>query len=299
MSSQRDLAAAALLGGATGMRSFSGPTALALRGRLVRGPAKTATIAAGVGELLADKAPLAPPRTFPPSLAFRIASAGVCGRELGGLAGAGVGAAAAVASSAGTYRARKALGQMTGLPDPLLGLAEDGVAYGAARLATRPEGEPEAGPRTLRLARGALRGAAAGVFGTAVLTGAQLGVQQVTGSGSSRAPEKVGRKVVGAVLGKRVKRKHRGMLNQAMHWGYGTQWGADYGITAALAGTRPPVLAGGAGLGMTAWAASLIQLPAFDAAPPPWRQPPAQLATDAGLHLLYGLAVAAALKALP
>ena len=282
------------------MRSFSGPTALALRGRLVQGPAKIAIVAAGAGELLGDKAPLVPPRTFPPSLAFRAASGGVCGRELGGAAGAGVGVLASVASTVGTYRARKAITEMTGLPDAVVGLAEDGVAYGAAALATRPDADdPEAGPRTVRLARGAVRGAAAGVFGTAVMTGAQLGLQQVTGASGSRAPEKVGRKVIGAVLGKRVKRKHRGTLNQAMHWGYGTQWGADYGITAALAGARPPVLAGGAGLGVTAWAASLVQLPAFDAAPPPWRQPPAQLATDAALHVLFGVSVAAALKALP
>jgi uncharacterized membrane protein len=300
MPSERDLAAAALLGGTIGMRSLTGPAALALRGRLVHGPLRTGAVAAAAGELLADKAPVAPPRTSVPSLVFRGLSGAVAGRELAGAAGAGVGTAAAIAGTFGSYHARKAITDMTGLPNAVVGLAEDGVAVSAAALATRTGGdEPESDAKALRIARGVVRGAAAGVFGTAVMTGAQLALQKATGSSESRAPETVGRKVIGAVAGKRVKRKHRGTLNQAMHWGYGTQWGIDLGVTGALAGTRPPVLAGGAGLGLAAWTASLIQLPAFDAAPPPWHQPPGQLATDAGLHVLFGLAVAAALRALP
>lgn len=46
------------------------------------------------------------------------------------------------------------------------------------------------------------------------------------------------------------------------------------------------------------WGAGLAQLPALGLAPPPWKQSPAALATDAGFHLVYGLGAAAALRVL-
>ena len=44
--------------------------------------------------------------------------------------------------------------------------------------------------------------------------------------------------------------------------------------------------------------ASLVELPAMKLSPPPWEQPPAELALDASYHLVYGMAVAAAYRLL-
>ena len=131
------------------------------------------------------------------------------------------------------------------------------------------------------------------------MTGAQLAVQKATGADESRVPEQIGRKLARRVMGKRVKRGNRDTLNQAMHWTYGTSWGVDLGVTAALAGSRPPLVAGGAGLGLAVWVAGLAQLPAFGVAPPPWQQSPAALATDAAYHVVYGVAASSALRVLP
>jgi uncharacterized membrane protein len=135
MASGRDLAGAALVGAAAGLRTFTGPAALALRGRLPGGRA-VAVLAAG--ELVGDKTPWVPARTDPPSLAGRTTSGALCGVVLAGPPGAAVGALAAAGSTFASYRARRALGELTGLPDPVIGVAEDGVAIAAAALATRP-----------------------------------------------------------------------------------------------------------------------------------------------------------------
>jgi uncharacterized membrane protein len=63
---------ASLLGASSGLRTFSGPAALALHGRLGRGRARVAVIAAGAGELAFDKLPGAPARTEVPGLGGRL-----------------------------------------------------------------------------------------------------------------------------------------------------------------------------------------------------------------------------------
>ena len=300
-----DLAGAALLGAAAGMRTFTPPAALALRGRLLpRSPGRFALLAAAGGEFIGDKAPGVPSRTSPPAFAGRVLSGVVAGRTVGGAAGAVAGGAVAAGSTLATYRVRAALGELTGLPDPVIGVVEDGVAIATAALASGaavreepPEPGEEAPPR--RVLRGLARGAVAGVVGTAVMTAVQVAEMQVTGHKPSRAPEQVGRRVVRGLFGKRVPRSEAEHLNQAMHWLYGTSWGMGYGVVTATGGTRPDPLIGGVALGATAWAASLAQLPAFGVAPPPWQQSPAALATDLGLHLAFGAAVAGVLRALP
>src|SRR5919199_1029681 len=100
MASQRDLAGAALIGAVSGVRTFTGPAALAVRGRLLSGsPARYALMAAAIGEYAGDKSPLVPPRTSPPALAGRVVSGAFSGHAVGGPVGAGVGAVAAVAGT--------------------------------------------------------------------------------------------------------------------------------------------------------------------------------------------------------
>ena len=284
MPSERDLAGAALVGAASGMRTMSGPAALALRGRLPGGPAVAALAA---GELVADKLPFVPPRTDPPALAARAASGAVSGSRLAGGPGAALGALAAAGSSFATMRARSALVELTGLPDPVVAVAEDGVALGAAALATAPRRETDEDESKLRRVG---RGLVAGLVGTAAMTAAQVAVLKATGGKPSRAPEKVARRVFGR---RAVKRKQRETLNTAMHWAYGTGWGVPLGLTG-----RPGLL-GGVAHGLSVWGAGLAELPAFGVAPPPWEQSPGALAQDAAMHVVYGVAVAGALSVLP
>jgi uncharacterized membrane protein len=129
---------AALLGTAAGLRSATPFGALALRGRLGGGRARTAALLAAGGELVADKLPMTPSRTSPPAFAGRLASGAAAGRLVGGTAaGAAVGSATAAAGAFAGERMRAAIGHRTGWPDPLVALAEDALAVGLALVATR------------------------------------------------------------------------------------------------------------------------------------------------------------------
>ena len=128
---------AALIGVVCGMRSAMGPAVLAWRGRLGGASTGRLLMAAAAGEAVADKTPVVPPRTSAPALAGRVLSGAVCGRTVGGTPGVVAGALGALAGTFGAYHARAALGEATGLPDPLLGVGEDALALGLAALATR------------------------------------------------------------------------------------------------------------------------------------------------------------------
>jgi hypothetical protein len=267
-----------------------------------------ALTAAAAGEALGDKTPLVPSRTGPPALAARVVSGAVSGHTLADSPGMAAGAAGAVAAAIGAQRARTGLVELTGLPNPVLGLIEDGVALAAASLATREgderaeQSEPREGAErpsaTTNLLYGAVRGAVAGVTATAAMTATQTAIQRATGASSSRTPEQATRKVLKRLFGTHVPRRRRDTLNQAAHWLYGTSWGVAYGLASA-AGARTSVPVGGAALGVTAWVAEQVQLPALGVAPPPWQQSPLAVASDAGLHLLHGLTAAATIRALP
>jgi uncharacterized membrane protein YagU involved in acid resistance len=86
------------------------------------------------------------------------------------------------------------------------------------------------------------------------------------------------------------------MLNNAMHWDYGTTWGAVYALTDGIG--EIPVIARGSAFGTGVWGASLIELPAMKLAPPVWKYPPVELALDVSYHLVYGVAAATAYAAL-
>jgi hypothetical protein len=81
-------------------------------------------------------------------------------------------------------------------------------------------------------------------------------------------------------------------LTNAMHWGYGTTWGAAYALMRKRVVAHP--LLGGLGFGLGVWAASYAQLVPLGIYSPPWRYPVATLAEDASYHAVYGVAVAAA-----
>jgi uncharacterized membrane protein len=127
---------AAALGVVSGMRTFTAAGVLALRGRW-DGPAGRIAPLVALGEFAADKHPAIPPRSDPPLLLGRVLSGAIAGRALAGARGAGVGAAGAAATTHASERLRGMIGQRTGIPDALIGLAEDVVAVGLAVHATR------------------------------------------------------------------------------------------------------------------------------------------------------------------
>ena len=102
-------------------------------------------VLAAAGELLVDKLPITPDRVENRGLVARVASGALrrgdarLGEGRGGrlalpaLAGAG----GAYLGSWGGFAARRALGTGTGLPDPVVAVAEDLVAVGLAAVAVR------------------------------------------------------------------------------------------------------------------------------------------------------------------
>jgi uncharacterized membrane protein len=119
----------AVIGAACGLRTFSGPAALAVHRGLGGPRGRVAIVAVAVGELVGDKLPMTPARTSPPALAGRIVAGAFCGQRVGGAAGAGVGAAAAVMSAFAGMRARGEVVRALKLPDPVVAVGEDAVAY--------------------------------------------------------------------------------------------------------------------------------------------------------------------------
>jgi uncharacterized membrane protein len=289
------LRSAAALGAVSGMRTFGGWAGLALRGRVTDRRLRAGLLLAAAGEMAADKTPWVPPRSAAPALTGRVISGALAGRLLGAARGARLGAAVAAASTYPSERARALLGGRLGVPDPLLGIAEDALVVGVA---TAGAGASDSGgsgggfsdtsdvaSERPSAVTAAVRGLLAAAVGTAAMTSVQVAYLSATGGEASSAPGDVGRKFID------VPRDRRPAFNQAMHMLYGTAWGAPFGLL-RRSGPRDGLL-----FGTAVWCVSLVELPLLGIAPPPWRQAPSALASDLGFHLVYGSATAAALNA--
>lgn len=146
----KTLTLAAGMGLIAGMRSMAAPALLShclsrrvlhRSGRVARflGSRRTAgvlKILAG-GEMVADKTPFVPDRIESPAIGGRAVSGALCGFAIAEVLGgprwgaALLGSAAAVGSTYAAYTVRKAAGENSSVPDPVLGLAEDAVVLGA------------------------------------------------------------------------------------------------------------------------------------------------------------------------
>lgn len=166
--------------------------------------------------------------------------------------------------------------------------------------------------RCLTPAGAVVRGLVAGIAGAAVMTGWQLlaaklqsseedGGEQDDGEQDpweqASVPAKVAKRIGEGVFQKEVPPELIGLLTNVMHWGYGTSWGAVYGV-AAGGGGRPRTLRGGAAFGTAVWAMSYVQLVPMGLYEPPWTYPSQELALDLSYHLVYGVGVAAAFRAI-
>lgn len=159
--------------------------------------------------------------------------------------------------------------------------------------------------------RAVARGIAAGAIGTATMTAWQELSTKLQSPGEDRvsveapasgaaepdpwehasAPAKVGRKLLEDLFGYEVPPEKIGLLTNVMHWGYGTSWGALYGV---LQGTsRGPALRRGLVFGTGVWAMSYVMLVPMGLYEPPWKYSPKELALDVSYHLAYGAGVGA------
>jgi hypothetical protein len=157
------------------------------------------------------------------------------------------------------------------------------------------------------------RGLLAGAVGTAAMTAWQELASKLRGSGDEAgegsaegpkdpwedapAPAKVAKRVAEGVFGKRIPPEDVGLVSEAMHWGYGTGWGALYGVLAGTVGRSTP--RAGLAFGAAVWASSYAQLVPMGLYEPPWKYPPMVLGLDLSYHLVYGTAVATAYRLLP
>ena len=123
------------------------------------------------------------------------------------------------------------------------------------------------------------------------MTGAQTVYYRVTGSEPSTTPAEVAKRIIRGVLHREVSDARTPLLNNVMHWLYGTGWGALYGVARREPGQ-------GVAFGLLVWGASLVELPAMKLAPPIWETPPSGIAPDRGFHLVYGVATVQVLRAL-
>ncbi|HEV2062741.1 MAG TPA: hypothetical protein VGR12_07820 [Solirubrobacteraceae bacterium] len=101
------------------------------------------------------------------------------------------------------------------------------------------------------------------------------------------APAKVARRFIEGVFEREVPPERIPLLTHAMHWGYGTSWGAVYGILESTSGGRSAKQ--GLLFGSGVWAMSYVQLVPMGLYEPPWKYPPKEVALDLSYHLAYGL----------
>lgn len=163
------------------------------------------------------------------------------------------------------------------------------------------------------------RAVAVGLLGTAAITAAQA-LAGDTSSGdpdegwdAAPAPAKVARKALGLV-GVDPPPSWIPVLTQAMHWGYGTAWGAGYALARGRgrAGSGTGNGRGGTGngrsgaasareavaLGLLVWAASYAELVPLGVYEPPWHYDARTHAKDIGFHLAFGAGTVAAARAI-
>jgi uncharacterized membrane protein YagU involved in acid resistance len=93
-----------------------------------------------------------------------------------------------------------------------------------------------------------------------------------------------------------VSTKRAGLLAKAVHWIYGTSWGALYGVVQETFHPRP--LANAALLGGVVTATDMTLLPAMKLEEPPWEQEPTSIGAELANHFVYGCAVAGAYSAI-
>jgi hypothetical protein len=156
--------------------------------------------------------------------------------------------------------------------------------------------------------RSALCGVAAGAIGTVAMDlvwfvrykrsgGQSTFVAWETASGlnswdAASAPAKVGRLLYETVSHRELPASRAALTTNIMHWGYGLQWGALFGVSVGASGHarrwHGPLL------GALVWLASYLTLPIAGFYKPIWSYDRKTLWDDCSAHLVYGIGVAGA-----
>jgi uncharacterized membrane protein YagU involved in acid resistance len=154
------------------------------------------------------------------------------------------------------------------------------------------------------------RGLAAGLVGTAVMTGYQTALSMKRGLSlkdavapdppdhwkDAPAPGQVGYRFLHGLFEKDVSPDHSTTITNVVHWLYGTGWGGLYGLAEASIGSTS--LVAGSAFGSLVFANAYVALPAMGLYKPPWKYDTKTLGVDWSYHVVYGVATAAAFRAL-
>lgn len=104
------------------------------------------------------------------------------------------------------------------------------------------------------------------------------------------APAKVAKRISEGVFRHEVSPALIPLLTNVTHWGYGTGWGAVYGLVAGTVGRSR--LRDGLLFGTAVWTMSYVQLVPMGLYEVPWKTPVKDLTLDLSYHLVYGVGVA-------
>jgi hypothetical protein len=148
------------------------------------------------------------------------------------------------------------------------------------------------------------RGLAVGVVGTAAMTAAQALSSKLKSNDDEQGgdepddpwkeapvPALVAKRIAERVFHRKVSPDRIPLLTNVMHWGYGTTWGAVYGLLHRCPSEHP--MRSGVGFGLFVWAMSYVQLVPVGLYQPPWEYSPNELALDVGYHVAYGAGLGA------
>jgi hypothetical protein len=158
----------------------------------------------------------------------------------------------------------------------------------------------------MKLLRPALCGLLAGALGTLAMDTLWFGRYRRGGGTSdalswefaiglnswqdASAPAKVGKLLYESLTHRELPPSRASLTTNIMHWGYGAQWGALFGLALGCAGHlrwwHAPLLGG------LVWLSSYAILPVAGFYKPIWRYDPKTLWDDLSAHLVYGAAAA-------
>jgi len=167
-------------------------------------------------------------------------------------------------------------------------------------------------PTTLTPVGAVVRGLLAGAVGTAAMDrflyvryrrgGGTSGPEEwefsedLSGWEDAPAPAQVGKRLWEGLFQVELPPTRARLVNNVMHWAYGTLQGALYGI---VAGSLPKQrVSYGLPFGVLVFAGDYVILPAAKLYKPIWEYDAKTLAKDLTGHLVYGLATATAMRLL-
>ena len=110
------------------------------------------------------------------------------------------------------------------------------------------------------------------------------------------APGQVGKRLIEGFTQRELSDRWANPVSTVMHWAYGSQWGALYGVVAGSLRRPNPVY--GLPLGATAWVSGYVVLPEAGLYKPIWEYDAKTLAGDLSAHLAYGAGTGAAFSLL-